>query len=118
MGRRTLPMPFQLEVASVHGRLYVAEQIFVSPDRAARPAGRPFDIERAFGVDASEVLHPPVLRNNVAVPSDARQMASAQGKGREGQQLGRQKRPDRDRAHTNSLFGSEMRSHAPLDSKI
>ena len=79
MGRMKLPMPFQLEFATVHGRLHVAEQIFVSPDRAVRRAGRPFDIERAFRLDAAEFLHPPVLRDNVAVPSDARQMASAQG---------------------------------------
>jgi len=118
VGRMQLAMPFEAELAAVHGRLDVAEQIFVGPDRATRRTRRPLDIERAFRLDAGKFLHRPVLCNNVAVSPDARQMASAQGQGREGQKFSRQKGPDRDRAHTNSLFGSEMRLRAPLDSKI
>src|SRR5881392_2216666 len=98
-----LAVPFEPELAAAHTRLDVPQQVFIGSDRAARRAGRPFDVERTLGFDTSELVDGPVFSNKVAVATDAGPMASAQGKGREGQKFRRQERPDRDRAHTNCL---------------
>src|SRR3954454_25353344 len=112
-----LPMPFELELFPVHACVDMAEQIFVSPDRAARWTRDPFDVEGSLGFHARELFDGPVLSNNIAIAADAGEMASTEGEGREGQKFHRQERPYRDRAHTNCLFGSEMAESAVLDSK-
>jgi hypothetical protein len=113
-----LATPFELELFPVYACLDMPEEIFVSPDRAARWTGDPFDFEGSLRLDARELFDGPVLSNNVAVAPDAGEMASAEGQGREGQKFRRQERPDRDRAHTNCLFGNEMHFRGNLDSEI
>ena len=111
-------MPFELQLFTVQVRLDMAKEIFVGPDRATRRPRHPFNLECPFRFHAREFLDGPILGNNVPVTPDAGEMATAEGQGREGQKFRRQKRPDRDRAHTNCLFGSEMRLRGNLDSEI